>query len=324
MNADRFKDSECWAVGECLLELTLAPHPQGAGQLTHAAAGDSYNTAVYLKRLAPQLAVRYVSALGDDALSGEIRRHMCADGIDDDLVDTVPGGAPGLYTIATDARGERRFVYWRAQSAARSMLAEAHQARLASQLARCAVMLITGISLAILDTHRRAMLLALAARVRADGGWVVLDNNYRAALWDQQTACHWMTLATGVCTHALFSHDDEMALHGAGTPRDALARIRALGANEVVLKLGAAGCLVAEGDRTPVHVPAQPVTVVDTTAAGDSFNAAWLAHRLRGGSNVQAAASGCALAAAVVGQPGAIIAPQAMPVLDVGHGLEVE
>ncbi|GJI94007.1 ketodeoxygluconokinase [Duganella caerulea] len=304
-----------WSVGECMLEL----RPQSQGTLAHAAAGDSYNTAVYLKRLAPDMPVRYVSALGDDAMSGLIRDHMREERIDDSLIDIRAGGTAGLYAIATDANGERRFTYWRAQSAARSMLSAAHLAQLGAQLAECRVLLLTGITLAILDDERRAALLSLAAQVRAAGGWVALDNNYRPALWDVATARDWMDRAAQVCTHALFSFDDEVLLHGERSPAEALARIAALGIPEVVLKLGADGCLIggaAQHSAQPVHVPALAVRAVDTTAAGDSFNAGYLAQRLRGASSVKAAEFGCAVAAAVVTHPGAIIPAAALPSLN--------
>lgn len=301
-----------WSVGECMLEL----RPQSHGTLAHAAAGDSYNTAVYLKRLAPGMPVRYVSALGDDAMSGLIRDHMRDERIDDSLIDIRAGGTAGLYAIATDASGERRFTYWRAQSAARGMLSAAHLAQLGAQLAGCRVLLLTGITLAILDDERRAALLSLAAQVRAAGGWVALDNNYRPALWDVATAREWMDRAAQVCTHALFSFDDEVLLHGDRSPAEALARIAAIGVPEVVLKLGADGCLLGGVAEHAAHVPALAVRAVDTTAAGDSFNAGYLAQRLRGASSIKAAEFGCAVAAAVVTHPGAIIPAAALPSLN--------
>jgi len=291
--------------------LELRPQPDGT--IAHAAAGDSYNTAVYLKRIAPDLPVRYVSALGDDALSGLIRHHMQAEQIDTSLLETRPGATPGLYAIETDAQGERRFAYWRAQSAARSMLSAAHQGLLRRELPGCRVLLLTGITLAILDDVRRADLLELAASVRAAGGWVALDNNYRPALWDAATARQWLARAARVCTHALFGFDDEVALHGDRNPADALARLQSIGVPDVLLKLGAGGCLVGGAIGSSVRVRAQEVRAVDTTAAGDSFNAGYLAARLEGANNVQAAHAGCALAAAVVMHRGAIIPVHAMP-----------
>lgn len=298
-----------WSAGECMLEL----RPGTDGQLSHAAAGDTFNTAVYLKRLLPQLTVRYVSALGEDVMSGLIRAHMRGHGIDDSMVATIARGVAGLYSIETDAHGERRFSYWRTQSAARSMLADEHHAQLQTSLAGCGALLLTGISLAILDDKRRDRLLALAVRVRAAGGWVILDNNYRGALWDADTARRWLHRATRISTHALFSFDDEVVLYGDANPQQTLARVQAAGVQEAIIKLGPDGCLVAQGSSMPEHVPAHLVRAIDTTAAGDSFNAGYLARRMAGASCVVAAQYGCALAAAVVTHQGAIIPAPAMP-----------
>ena len=304
-------NQEFWSVGECMLELQPGPD----GTLRHAAAGDTFNTAVYLKRLLPDLPVHYVSALGDDAMSGLIRTHMRGHAVDDSLVAILPGQVPGLYAIETGAAGERRFCYWRAQSAARSMLSGAHLAQLEQRFDACGYLLLTGISLAILDPQRRAALLELAARVAARGGWVVLDSNYRPTLWeDAPAARHWLQAAGSICSHALLSFDDEAALYGDRDPAETLARALKGGAAEVVVKLGAQGCLVGGAAKAPRMLAAHSVEAVDTTAAGDSFNAGYLAARLRGLPQDAAAAFGAALAASVVGRRGAIIAADAMPV----------
>lgn len=57
----------------------------------------------------------------------------------------------------------------------------------------------------------------------------------------------------------------------------------------------------------------QDIIAVDTTAAGDSFNAAYLYHRLRGDTAETAAKGGHRLAAAVIQHPGAVIPRDAMP-----------
>jgi 2-dehydro-3-deoxygluconokinase len=82
---------------------------------------------------------------------------------------------------------------------------------------------------------------------------------------------------------------------------------------EIVVKLGPAGCIVADGTQEQ-PVPTTPVAeVVDTTAAGDSFNGAYLAARLTGQTPVAAAQAGNRLAGVVICHGGAIIARDAMP-----------
>jgi len=78
------------------------------------------------------------------------------------------------------------------------------------------------------------------------------------------------------------------------------------------LKLGEPACRVI-GEGVDLVVRAVPVTPVDTTAAGDSFAAAYLAARLSGASLEAAAHAGHRLAGIVVLHPGAVIPKSAMP-----------
>ena len=83
-----------------------------------------------------------------------------------------------------------------------------------------------------------------------------------------------------------------------------------------VCKRGARGCVILGGGAlVDVPVP-RPVKALDTTAAGDGFNAGYLAARLTGSSPEQAALAGHGLAGAVVQYPGAIIPRDATPSLE--------
>ena len=101
--------------------------------------------------------------------------------------------------------------------------------------------------------------------------------------------------------------DDEQALFGFADCEAVFAACAQFGTPEVVLKRGAEACLIRCDDET-FEVPAQKVEkVVDTTAAGDSFSAAYLASRLLGGSPAEAAEAGHLLASQVIQVPGALI-----------------
>jgi ribokinase len=75
-------------------------------------------------------------------------------------------------------------------------------------------------------------------------------------------------------------------------------------ARETVVKLGPGGARWSDGSRT-IHVPAEPVDVVDTTGAGDAFAAGFLTARFDGADPRAALEAGCRVAARAVTQVGA-------------------
>src|SRR5436190_19855198 len=102
--------SKVACIGECMIELKQAQGTE-AGLLSRGYGGDTLNTAVYLARLG--VAVDYVTALGDDPLSGEMLAGWRDEGVGTGLVPRLPGRLPGPYLIRTDPGGELRFLYQR-------------------------------------------------------------------------------------------------------------------------------------------------------------------------------------------------------------------
>ncbi len=284
--------------------------PEGAGLFRLGMGGDSFNTAVYMKRLAGagETRVHYVTALGEDAESARMIAAFRAEGLETDLVFQIEGAGPGLYLIETDPEGERRFHYWRGESAARQLMDQGRAAVLAEALAGFDLVFLTGISLAILEPNARQGLLelleGLGPRTR-----LAFDPNHRPALWDGPAAAATAARLAGLGATLLASAEDARALHGAAEPAEAVRRWLDAGAAEVVLRRGAAPCLIGvAGTQEIIEVPAQlSVTVRDTTAAGDAFNAAYLLARLSGAELRQAADAGHALAARVIQTSGALL-----------------
>lgn len=297
------------AVGECMLELQGAPF----GPLQQHYGGDTFNAACYLARCMPGARVSFASALGDDSLSEALLQRWVGEGLQVDLVRRLPDRRPGLYHIELDANGERRFHFWRNQSAARAYFDGPDLTPLEQAAGALDGMLFSGISLAILPDAGRDRLLQTAAAMRAAGRCVAFDNNYRPVLWpDVATARHWFERAFAVASVALITTDDHQAMYGLPSPEAATAAAQALPVAELALKRGAASTLV--GVRGAWHEVAteRVARVVDTTAAGDSFAGAYLSRRLQGVAPAEAAAFGNRLAARVIQHPGAVIPREAM------------
>jgi 2-dehydro-3-deoxygluconokinase len=301
------------AIGECMIEL----NQRDAGTFGLAFGGDTLNTAVYLARVADRsrVAVDYVTALGDDPYSDAMLEMWGAEGIGLDGVARLPGRLPGLYLIRLDGAGERHFYYYRSAAAARELFKDAATEGLLARLAGYDLVYLSLITLSVLSETGRERLFDALGALRAGGGRVAFDTNYRPAGWpSRDVACRTASRFLARVDIALPTAADDRALFGDLSLDDAIRRYGELGV-ETAIKRGADGCVVlSEGRHEPVPVLA-PVVPVDTTAAGDAFNAGYLAARLEGRAAADAARAGHVVAAAVIGHRGAIIPREATPKL---------
>lgn len=299
------------ALGEVMVELAPQGSQSGGPALmAQSYAGDTYNTAVYMARSGVE--VTYVTLLGDDLFSHRILEQMRVEGIDTAAIEQLPGRCPGLYAIQNSADGEREFTYWRGESPARELFShEAARAKLRAHLQRMSCLYLSGITLAIMAPPAREHLLALLGEFRRTGGRVALDSNYRPRLWQSASvARETLDVFLQQADIALLTLEDEQALWGDRDAGRCLERNGRYRLGELVLKRGAEAVLLQyDGELSAIAVP--PVQdVVDTTGAGDAFNAGYLAARLQGAEPVSAVSAGNRCAAAVIRHRGAIIPAQ--------------
>jgi 2-dehydro-3-deoxygluconokinase len=280
------------------------------GLLSRGFGGDTLNTAVYLARLG--VGVDYITALGDDFLSDEMIAGWAAERVGTERVARVPGKLPGLYMIQTDDKGERRFLYWRDSAAARSLMDLPQTPEILDALADYDVVYLSAITLSLYGAEGRTRLFAALRRAREQGARFAFDTNFRARGWpDLDVARAVFQEAFATADIVLASTEDLLPLYPAITSEALLARVPGA---EVVLKLAEpASILRLEGSPYPIKAKPVEAPVVDTTAAGDSFAAAYLAARLVGADPLEAARAGHRLAGVVVCHPGAIIPRAAMP-----------
>jgi 2-dehydro-3-deoxygluconokinase len=297
------------AVGECMLELARDGERWWLGH-----AGDTFNTALYLRRLS--VSVAYMTALGTDPFSQEMRAAWLSEGIDISLVLTDPARLPGLYAIRNDADGERHFYYWRERSAARRLFTLEGIGAAIERACRAPMLYLSGITLSIFGEPERARLVEMAGAVRARRGQVIFDPNYRPAGWaDAPSARAAIEALAPMVSVAMPTYSDEAVLFGDTAPEQTVQRWQRWGAQEVIVKLGARGCLVATREQRD-YVPATaPIAAVDATGAGDAFNAAYLAARLAGRTPSEAGRAANQLGAEVIQCRGAILPSARMATL---------
>ncbi|MGC1447619.1 MAG: sugar kinase [Xanthobacteraceae bacterium] len=290
-------------VGEVLIELA-----RGAdGRFSPSCGGDTFNTAIYLARAG--LNVAFASAIGDDPYSDSVLALATAEGVSPEMILRVSGRQPGLSLIENGPAGERVTRYWRDGAPAAELFELPDWVRVAERLTAARLIYFSGITLSLYSALGLGRFLAVLEVARQQGAKVAFDGNFRPRAWKgdlQRTRTVFIETLKRVDI-ALPAFDDEAVLWGDPSPESTVERLQAFGIGEIVVKNGPSSALVAAaGSQEFVPVP-EVLVPVDVTAAGDAFNAGYLAARLSGTVPVQAAGAAHRLAGHVIRHPGALL-----------------
>jgi 2-dehydro-3-deoxygluconokinase len=284
-------------IGEAMLELSRKDDALALGY-----GGDTLNTAIHLARAGHDVA--YLTAIGSDPLSAGLRVEWAGEGLDTTLILDHPTRSTGLYAISTDAKGERSFSYWRDTSAARDMFTLLGIEAALTAAEQADLIVYSLITLAILPPEAREQLFSLCKHVRARGGKVAFDGNYRPRLWaSAEEARNARDQAIACADTGLPTLEDEVLLSGERDADAVAHHWTSLGCVETIVKLGAQGCRLRDGTILPPPEILQPI---DTSGAGDAFNGGYLSARMNGASVEDAALAGHELAGWCVMRAGAI------------------
>jgi 2-dehydro-3-deoxygluconokinase len=290
-------------VGEVLIEMT-----RGAdGTFAPSCGGDAFNAAIYLARAG--LDVGFATAVGDDPYSDSIVALASAEQVSSALILRVPGRLPGLCLVERNPSGERVVSVWDETAPARELFELPGWVRIAESLVSARLIYFSGITLSLYSNNGLGRLFAALEVARQQDAKVAFDGNFRPAAWKANLARARTVFIEALkrVDIALPTYDDEAVLWGDPSPESTVARLQAFGIGEIVVKNGPNSALVA-GSGTQEFVPVPEVVVpVDPTAAGDGFNAGYLAARLSGSDPVQAAIAAHRLAADVLRHPGALV-----------------
>ena len=285
--------------------LELAPISEHQYRLNYG--GDVMNTAVHVARAGVDTA--FFSTLGDGFYSDWLVNAWQQEGIDCKEVQRLPSAEPAIYMIRNDDTGDRYFHYWRSGSPFKGWLSDIDYCNeLPKKLAQFNHIHYSGITLAMLPEQDRDQLLSLLADYRKQGGSVSFDPNYRPILWSSKDeAIHWLDRVYTNVDIAFPSLEDESLLRQTNSIEDVIDSLDQIVLKELIVKGGANGCWILNGNNIQ-HIPIpQKVRTVDTTGAGDAFNAGYLVARLNGSDQVAAANAGNQNAADVLQYKGAIM-----------------
>ncbi|WP_051229084.1 ribokinase [Paludibacterium yongneupense] len=270
--------ARCPEAGETLTGHGFAVHPGGKGA----------NQAIACARLGAPVAM--VGRLGQDGFAATLRQGLLDAGIDADAVGTDPSLASGTAMIIVEDSGQNRILLAPGANAALSVAAIDAEAERIAQAA-----------LLVLQLEVPFACVERAIAIAADAGVPILFNPAPAAALDAGLIAKIDYLVVNETEAALIAGH---AVIDRASATIAAGILLSMGARHVLLTLGAEGALVADGAGVR-HYPAFPTTVVDTTAAGDTFIGGLAAALIEGATLDRAVRLGMAASAICVSRPGA-------------------
>lgn len=289
-------------MGECLIELAW----DEKGNINQGFAGDVYSVAVYLKRANPAVRVRLLCGMGKDSISHQLVQSLTREGVETSLLLPHPQRHLGLYAIDNDANGERSFIYWRSESAARQTLSLMDMSALLASPP--SAFYFTGISLAIMEPEDRPRFWQMVTTLADAGTQILFDSNYRPRLWPSvDDARAQYEKAFSVATMILPGVDDFQALYGFANSQSVAEFLAQFSIQTLVIKNGPEQILYGPPGSLSLFQVTPVDRVVDTTAAGDSFAGTLIGNLLAGQSLSTAIERAAQIAGRVIQHKGAIL-----------------
>lgn len=308
-----FKKIKLLCYGEAMIELQQKTSDLSEG-FDLAFGGDALTTAAMAKRLGLQ--VKYLSAFGKDEwqkfLEAELKELRLFEG-----VQFLDGMQSGLYFIYTDQQGERRFQYYRKGSAASHWEISEREI---SEAKNSDCVFSSGIAQAISEQSKENQR-KLFESAKLAGGFCAFDINYRSRLWSLETATAALREVLANIDFLFMSEEDlKLAQELLGSTQyknlsELALDLCAQGPKVVILRRGRSSIILAEAAGRQVNeIEAEKVEKpLDTTGAGDVFNASWVAEYLTNKSALRATQLASKLAALQIQKKGSI---RALPSVD--------
>lgn len=267
------------ALGETMVQfnaVTSGPLRYVATFEKHAAGTES-NFAIGLIRMG--ISAEWISKLGQDEFGQYIYNFLRGEGVDVSHVRFTSKAQTGIYFIQRDypIPGESVVFYYRNGSAASQLIP---QDLPLAHIQSAKIFHTTGITLALSDSCQSTVATAME-QAKSGGVKISFDTNIRQKLWDPDTA-RTVMLPYLESSDIIFTDiNDTQILFQEDRPSHAAEKLLNLGAQIVVIKMGAQGAYAATSKGETAMKKAYTVPVIDVVGAGDAFDAAFIAGYLQ-------------------------------------------
>jgi 2-dehydro-3-deoxygluconokinase len=243
--------------------------------------GTESNTMISLAKLG--FSTGWISRLGADEFGYNIRDFIRGHGVDVSRIVFDSEAPTGIFFVEKNANDEVRSFYYRKGSAASRMQSDDLDM---DYICGHKMLHLTGIT-PLLSENCRQMTRSLINAAKREGMTVSFDPNLRLTMADIETYRKILHPLMAMIDIFLPSEKELLLLMDTQDLDTAIARAKDMGLGHIVIKKGDRGCLLIKND-TRHQEPVFPVKkVVSSMAAGDAFNAGYLAGVLKGFDDIK-------------------------------------
>jgi len=294
--------SKVAVIGECMIE-----YQDYKSKYKQSFGGDTFNCSVYLKRTSTETDVEYITVVGEDTLSKKMIEFIHEQDIKTTYVDKISDKNPGLYIINFENK-KRSISYWRGDSAARELFLTRSLHRISDELLDFDLIYFSAITLAIMSEEGRNNFFRIIKKARAVGVKIAFDPKFKSTLYQSNDQARKIyDQAIHYCDVFLPSLADEKKLWGEENTYSVIEKAKKAGCSEIIIKCGKEDIVYYYENYTKTIKTKAMSNIIDKTSAGDSFNGAYLASRLKGKTIEKSIKKAKKLASKVIMKKGAII-----------------
>ena len=289
------------SIGEAMIEISNIKN----SLYNQSFAGDTLNFCNYLDK--KKLNAFFLSAIGKSEINQSLLDFVKSKNISTKYIKQINQFEIGLYLIKNKDNGEKQFFYWRDESAAKQYFNNIDFLNLYKELKNFDYIYFSGITLSIIHISKLNNFIKLLKLLKSKKIKIVFDFNIRPSRWNKKNLNIFLDSVLKFVDICFLSGEDMNYWKNKNNIKSYEQIVRKYKLKHSIFRKNAKFTYVFLNKTRYVFKNKLLKTVVDTSGAGDGFNAAYLSNFIVNNDPVLALKAGSSLGSKIVMKKGAIV-----------------